>query len=111
MLLLSVRRKYLTTSINQIRPEHKRLLLPAFLLVLIAQSDTRELTLSVLSDAFWQVSVFVAATLAVYHLVANSVLKSKRLSKVKSLPAGQVLFASLLGAIPGCGGAIFVITQ
>lgn len=111
MLLLSVRRKYLTTSINQIRPEHKRLLLPAFLLVLIAQSDTRELTLSVLSDAFWQVSVFVAATLAVYHLVANSVLKSKRLSKVKSLPAGQVLFASLLGAIPGCGGAIIVITQ
>ncbi len=81
------------------------------MLVLLAQSDTRELTLSVLSDAFWQVSVFVAATLAVYHLVANSVLKSNRLAKVKSLPAGQVLFASLLGAIPGCGGAIIVITQ
>lgn len=111
MLLLSVRRKYLTTSLSNVKPEHKRLLLPAFLLVLLAQNDTRELTLSVLSDAFWQVSVFVAATLAVYHLVANSVLKSNRLAKVKSLPAGQVLFASLLGAIPGCGGAIIVITQ
>lgn len=111
MLLLSIRRKYLTTSLSNVKPEHKRLLLPAFLLVLLAQNDTRELTLSVLSDAFWQVSVFVAATLAVYHLVANSVLKSNRLAKVKSLPAGQVLFASLLGAIPGCGGAIIVITQ
>lgn len=111
MLLLNVRRKYLTSSLGWAKPEHKRMLLPAFLLVLIAQAETRELVTAVLADAFWQVSVFVAATLAVYHLVANRILKSGKLTQIKSLPAGQVLFASLLGAIPGCGGAIIVITQ
>ena len=111
MLLLNVRRKYLSSSLSWAKPEHRRMLLPALLIVLMAQADTRELVISVLSDAFWQVSVFVAATLAVYHLVANTILKSNKLSKIKSLPAGQVLFASLLGAIPGCGGAIIVITQ
>lgn len=111
MLLLNVRRKYLSSSLSWTKPEHRRMLLPALLMVLMAQPDTRELVTSVLADAFWQVSVFVAATLAVYHLVASRILKSKQLSKLKSLPAGQVLFASLLGAIPGCGGAIIVITQ
>lgn len=111
MLLLNVRRKYLSTSLGWAKPEHKRLLLPAFLLVLLAQEDTRELVLGVLSDAFWQVSVFVAATLAIYHLVSNKVLNARSLAKLKSIPSGQILFASLLGAIPGCGGAIVVITQ
>lgn len=111
MLLLNVRRKYLSSSLSWAKPEHRRMLLPALLMVLMAQSDTRDLVISILADAFWQVSVFVAATLAVYHLVANTILKSNKLSKIKSLPAGQVLFASLLGAVPGCGGAIIVITQ
>lgn len=111
MLLLNVRRKYLSSSLSWAKPEHRRMLLPALLMVLMVQSETRNLVISVLADAFWQVSVFVAATLAVYHLVANTILKSTKVSKIKSLPAGQVLFASLLGAIPGCGGAIIVITQ
>ncbi len=111
MLLLNIRRRHLNASLGWAKPEHKRLLFPAALLILLAQSETRDIVTTVLSDAFWQVSVFVAATLAVYHLVATKVLKSNRLSKIKALPAGQVLFASLLGAIPGCGGAIIVITQ
>ena len=61
-------------------------------------------------DAYLQVSVFVGFTLFVFigldYLTKFDV--SIFLSKSQKL---HVLIASLLGAIPGCGGAIIVVTQ
>ncbi len=92
-------------------PKRGRLLLPVLLLALLLNQQTRQLTLSVLADAFWQVSVFVAATLALYHLVSAKVLSAERFKHLKLSPQKQVILSSLLGAVPGCGGAIIVITQ
>lgn len=91
---------------------YRRLLLPIAVLALIINSETRAITLGVISDAFWQVAVFVAATLAIYHFFAEKVKKDNILTRMLSgSETGQITFASLMGALPGCGGAIIVITQ
>lgn len=71
---------------------------------------TAEFTQTALSDAFFQVTVFVAITLTVVF----------GLEKLFSIDLGVVMkraghmqsaYAALLGATPGCGGAIVVVTQ
>jgi hypothetical protein len=91
---------------------HKRLLLPMLILVLLLIDSTSFITINVLSDAFWQVSAYVAASLTLYHYLASlftryqwSTIRQGTNSKY------QIIFASLMGAMPGCGGAIIVITQ
>jgi len=94
------------------RLANKRLILPAVLIALLAAPSTKELTVSVLSDAFWQVASYVAATLALYHFISVKLKQSRKLNSVlDSNSRYQVLFASFMGALPGCGGAIVVITQ
>jgi len=91
---------------------NKRLLLPITLLVLLLLPDTRTLTISVLADAFWQVAAYVAATLALYHVISSRISQQSQLSGLlQSNSKYQVTFAALMGALPGCGGAIVVITQ
>ena len=51
---------------NWMKVINKRLFFPLGLALLLALPSTRELTLTALSDAFFQVSVFVAATLLLY---------------------------------------------
>ena len=70
-----------------------------------------KLTINVLSDAFWQVAVFVAITLTIYHLFAEKIsfLHVDDNSKNKSVK--EIFIASFMGVLPGCGGAIVVITQ
>jgi hypothetical protein len=92
-------------------PHYRRLLLPVFLCVLLLQTQTRDLTLSVLSDAFWQVAVFVAMTLTIYHLFADKISQLYINSKGEKKPLREVVTASFMGVLPGCGGAIVVITQ
>ena len=61
-------------------------------------------------DAYLQVSVFVGFTLMVF-IGLDSLTKfdvNNFLSKTKK---AHVILASILGAIPGCGGAIVVVTQ
>lgn len=60
-------------------PHYRRMLLSIIICILLIETQTRDITLSVLSDAFWQVAVFVTA--------------------------------SFMSVLPGCGGAIVVITQ
>ncbi|MBS56454.1 MAG: hypothetical protein CMP16_01105 [Rickettsiales bacterium] len=63
-----------------------------------------------LIDAYLQVSVFVGFTLIVFiglDSLSNFNIKSFLLKTKKY----HVLIAGLLGAIPGCGGAIVVVTQ
>ncbi|MCW8329021.1 putative manganese transporter [Photobacterium sp. SDRW27] len=91
---------------------NKRLILPAVLIALLAAPSTHGLTVSVLSDAFWQVASYVAATLSLYHFISAKLNQSRGLNKVLETNSRyQVLFASFMGALPGCGGAIVVITQ
>jgi hypothetical protein len=91
---------------------HKRLLLPMFLLALLLNDSTSLITINALADAFWQVSTYVAASLTVYHYLANLLSRYQWfINSSFSQSRYQVLFASLMGAMPGCGGAIIVITQ
>ncbi|WP_286269356.1 putative manganese transporter [Thalassotalea hakodatensis] len=96
-------------------PQYRRLFLPSFLLALLIIPETQTLTLSVLSDAFWQVAVFVAMSLFLYHLVVNSVANTSSyeylVSTFISTPNRQIILAAFLGLLPGCGGAIIVISQ
>ncbi|GHG02806.1 hypothetical protein GCM10017161_34730 [Thalassotalea marina] len=64
-----------------------------------------------MSDAFWQVAVFVALTLIVYHLVAHRVSLIARQKSFAPTGPWKIVLASFMGVIPGCGGAIIVITQ
>lgn len=78
--------------------------------LLFVVPGTSGLVLQSLSDAFLQVTVFVGATLFVVF----------GLERLFAFDIGQVMgrsgrlqsfYAALLGATPGCGGAIIVVTQ
>ncbi|NTS77266.1 putative manganese transporter [Catenovulum sp. SM1970] len=89
---------------------YKRLLLPIMLACLLINTDSRDVTLAVLSDAFWQVAVFVALTLAFYQYLSLKVIRWVPLDQSLSEKA-KITAASVMGCLPGCGGAIVVITQ
>ena len=89
-----------------------RILFLAVLVGLLLGENTRLVTLNVLSDAYWQVASYVAATLALFYAVSVKLDRKDRLASMLSRsPVYQVGFASVLGGVPGCGGAIIVITQ
>ncbi len=81
------------------------------ILSLAFQSGTfGEIIRQSMTDAYLQVSVFVGFTLIVF-IGLDSLTNfdvDKFLSKTKKI---HIPMASLLGAIPGCGGAIIVVTQ
>lgn len=81
-------------------------------LLCIAQFDPGffNLLISTMADAYIGVSVFVAATLAGFYLLSN-LIKPKLIEKFAQNQIIQVSFAAFLGALPGCGGAIIVVTH
>ncbi|MDX2320145.1 MAG: putative manganese transporter [Moritella sp.] len=100
------------TSSSKWQLLNKRLLLPVTMMILIWMADTQTLTIQVLADAFWQVAAYVAATLAIYYGISAKLSKHNALSNlIRSNSRYQVLFAAAMGALPGCGGAIVIITQ
>ncbi|WP_406733923.1 putative manganese transporter [Vibrio scophthalmi] len=99
-------------SLGQFKLAYKRLILPVILIALVATDITRNVIVNTLSDAFWAVSSYVAFTLAIYHYASLFMNKeSKLISLYNKSRSHQVAFAALLGALPGCGGAIIVTTQ
>ena len=66
--------------------------------------------LQTLADVYFSVVVFVAFTLALFYGIERrwSGALSNALKKGSAL---EVPIAALLGAFPGCGGAIIVVTQ
>ena len=92
-----------------------RLLKKSFLgfviLIMAFQANTfGELVRQALVDAYLQVSVFVGFTLFIF-IGLDSLTNfniAKVLDKTKKF---HIIMASLLGALPGCGGAIIVVTQ
>ena len=110
---MELRKKTLTikltraTLFNSLR--WKRLALIALLLSPLFLKSTHEMTVNVISDAFWQVGVYIAATLFIYRIITLSIeTQSWRWHRHRY---GQVAFATLLGVLPGCGGAIVIMTQ
>ena len=72
--------------------------------------ELRAIVFSSISDAYLQVTVFVAGTLAVVYLFEGAF----RFNLGRFMAQArfyQAPIASFLGALPGCGGAIIVITQ
>ena len=82
----------------------------AILIMAFQVNDFGDVVRQSLIDAYLQVSVFVGFTLFVF--IGMDVLTKFNiayvLEKTKKI---HVIMASLLGALPGCGGAIVVVTQ
>ena len=67
-----------------------------------------ELTRGLMVDAYVQVSVFVAATLLLFY-GAERLFNFDIGTSLKNARSAQVPLAALLGATPGCGGAVVVV--
>lgn len=80
-------------------------------LTLVLLHDTlRPMVLDALSDAYLGVGVFVAATFALFFWLEARF----RIDTAKVLEdhrAWEIPLAAGIGALPGCGGAVMVITQ
>ena len=87
----------------------RRLVVLAILAALAAfPGELGALTRSLMTDAFVQVSVFVAATLLLFY-GAERIFGFDLGRSLRTAGRWQVPLASLLGATPGCGGAVVVI--
>jgi len=107
---LFLARQY-SIKLRALLPNYRRMLLPIIICVLLTQPQTQDITVRVLSDAFWQVAVFVAMTLTLYHLFADKISYLYTNARGETKPFREIVTASLMGVLPGCGGAIVVITQ
>ncbi|MCB1556737.1 MAG: arsenic efflux protein [Alphaproteobacteria bacterium] len=80
------------------------------LLSVVAPQETSETIQRALSDAYLQVSVFVGGTLIVFYFLENRA-RIDTAMLLKRHARWQVPIAAIIGALPGCGGAIIIITQ
>ena len=72
--------------------------------------EARRLVLTSLSDAYIQVTAFVALTLGLFYGLERA-FKLDAGALLERNAKWQVPVAAFLGALPGCGGAIVVVTQ
>ena len=92
------------------KARHRRIgILIVLLVYSIFPGDLGEVTRTSLFDAYIQVTVFVAATLLLFFSLEHF-YKIDIGILMKKGDTWQVPMASLLGALPGCGGAVVVIT-
>jgi hypothetical protein len=110
-LILAAKRGALQTReyARALRP-WRLALLAMIPLLMLADPKAANIIFTAISDAYLQVTVFVAATLALFYGL-ESRLKIDATELLARHRAWQVPVAALLGATPGCGGAIIVITQ
>ena len=86
------------------------LALAAIVALALISAETFHVIVDALSEAYIAVSVFVAGTLAlVYGL--ERLLRVDIGEVLLRMRRWQVAAAALLGAFPGCGGAIVIVTQ
>lgn len=96
-----------TGNKGPIRPRRAVIAL-GFLALAVAPGELGELTRGLMTDAFVQVSVFVAATLMLFY-GAERLFKFDMGRALANARGWQVPLAALLGATPGCGGAVVVV--
>lgn len=94
----------------RINPHWWRVLVLLGVFALLTSPETRELTATALADAYLQVTVFVAATLGIVNLMEAWFRVDVGVLLARNA-RWQPFIAALLGAMPGCGGAIIVVTQ
>lgn len=99
------------TALTRLTKLNKRLFFPLIIGALLFTSSTREVTVSTLSDAYFQVAAFVYASLALYYLATLRIPAASIRQYMQNHPLREMGIAALLGALPGCGGAIIVVTQ
>lgn len=88
-----------------------RILIPFALLGLgLLFPEAGSIMVGTISEAYLQVSVFVAFTLALIY-GAERLFDFDMAKFLGDHPRAQVPVAAFLGALPGCGGAIVVVTQ
>jgi len=95
---------------NEARVLKKSFLGFVILIMAFQVNDFGDVVRQALIDAYLQVSVFVGFTLFIF-IGMDTLTKFNIpyvLDKTKKI---HVIMASLLGALPGCGGAIVVVTQ
>lgn len=85
-------------------------ILALLLAVATASPELREVVAGAMSDAYLAVTVFVAGTLIVVYSLENY-FKADLGRFLQRQERLQAPMAAFLGALPGCGGAIIVITQ
>ena len=79
-------------------------------LTLTAEHELADIIFGSIADAYIQVSTFVAATFFLFYGLER-VFKVDAKAMLQRDTAWQVPLAAALGALPGCGGAIIVVTQ
>lgn len=90
-------------------PRPRRALVALILAALaLAPGELGSLTRALMTDAYVQVSVFVAMTLLIFY-GAERALGFNIAEGLSRAKAAQVPLAALLGATPGCGGAVIVV--
>jgi hypothetical protein len=88
-----------------------RVLIPLALLGLgVLFPEAGRIMVETIAEAYLQVSVFVAATLAIIY-GAEKLFNFDTAAFLARHRRAQVPIAAFLGALPGCGGAIVVVTQ
>ena len=111
VLVQSIRRYSPLITLPPLEAFHKRVIAISVLLMLtMVFPSSWEAALEALSDAYLAVSVFVAGTLALVF-AAERAFKTDLGTWLQKYQRWQVPVAALLGAFPGCGGAIIAITQ
>ena len=99
------------TSINTIeQPINKTLLLiiTAVVIILMVDPSAIDVVVSAVSEAYLAVSTFVADLLLFF---SSKTFKFDLSLVLARSGRWQVLLASALGVLPGCGGAIIVVTR
>ena len=89
------------------------LLLPvliAGLAMATTNSELGDIIFASVADAYLQVSTFVAGTFMIFYGI-EKFLKIDATAALRRNTIWQVPVAAALGALPGCGGAIIVVTQ
>ncbi|MEC8121295.1 MAG: putative manganese transporter [Pseudomonadota bacterium] len=82
----------------------------AALVMLTAESELLDIIFASIADAYLQVSTFVAATFLIIYGLERA-LNIDATAMLRRDTIWQVPVAAGLGALPGCGGAIIVVTQ
>lgn len=85
-------------------------LLAILVVCLFPEEQTRITSRLALSSAYVSVSTFVAFTLALFYALEH-VLKMDTDHLLQKYPRWHIPIAAFMGALPGCGGAIIVMTQ
>lgn len=110
-LALTAGRRFFQLADYRLNKNAWRLLVfPLIFALLFYSEDLRHVVFGALADAYLAVTVFVGFTLALVYGFETK-FNTDIGVRLQNARGWQVPIAALLGALPGCGGAIIVVTQ